>query len=54
MIDLLAKTYDFINDIFVNKNAIKPTFSPKWGNFYGVGNFWGISPNLGGILEKVF
>ena len=40
--------------IFVNKIAIKPTFSPKWGNFYGVGNFSGISPNFGGNFGKSF
>ena len=29
-------------DIFVYKNAIKPNYSPKWGNFGRVGNFVGI------------
>ena len=40
--------------IFVNKNAIKPYFSPKWGKTYGVGNVLGIFANFPGNSGKNF
>ena len=40
--------------IFVNKNAIKPYFSPKWGKSYGVGNVLGIFANFPGNSGENF
>ena len=40
--------------IFVNKNAIKPYFSPKWGKTYGVGNVLGIFANFPGNSGENF
>ena len=41
-------------DIFVYKNAIKPNYSPKWGNFGRVGNFVGIFANFSGNSGENF
>ena len=40
--------------IFVNKNAIKPYFSPKRGKIYGVGNVLGIFANFSGNSGENF
>ena len=37
---------------FVNENAIKTTFSPKWGNFLAMGNCLGNSTYFVGNLGK--
>ena len=39
--------------ILVNKNAIKPNYSPKWGKFEMKEILWGFLPFLLGILVKI-